>query len=179
MKINITKHLFSFAAITVLAFLLTPGASTNSYSADKSWLNFNDGMTKASKENKIVMVDFFTDWCHWCKVMDEKTFQNPKVAKKLKDNFVSVRLNAEDSKKTLMFRDQTFNNVQFTRAMGVTGFPSLGFIDEKGNIITVIPGYVPAEKFLNVLEYIDQRCYEKKVSFDEFLKTGGCKPQKS
>ena len=33
-----------------------------------------DDALKLSKEsNKPIMIDFYTDWCGWCKVLDEKS----------------------------------------------------------------------------------------------------------
>ena len=43
------------------------------------WMKFDEGIAKGSKENKNIIVDFYTDWCHWCKVMDEKTFVSTSI----------------------------------------------------------------------------------------------------
>lgn len=145
----------------------------------EGWVKFNQGLEKAAKEDKAILIDFYTDWCHWCKVMDEKTFSESNVAKKLKERFVTVKLNAEDDKETVTYKNQTYNNVQLTRSFGITGYPSLAFLDSRGEPITLIPGFVPADQFIHILNYIDQKCYEKDVSFDEFMKTGGCKEDKS
>jgi thioredoxin-related protein len=138
--------------------------------ADSSWIGFNEGLAKGKAENKNIIVDFYTDWCHWCKVMDEKTFSEKHIAEKLKSRFVTVRINAEDEKQSAVYQGKTFNNVQLTQAFEVTGYPSLAFLEPDGAVITVIPGYVPPETFVHILEYIDQKLYEKKMPFDEFLK---------
>ncbi|MGC6414302.1 MAG: DUF255 domain-containing protein, partial [Bacteroidia bacterium] len=39
-----------------------------------TWYNFTDGYNKAVKEGKIILIDAYTDWCGWCKVMDKKTY---------------------------------------------------------------------------------------------------------
>jgi thioredoxin-related protein len=136
-------------------------------------LTFNEGLEKADKENKIMIVDFYTDWCHWCKVMDEKTFHNDSVAKKLSERFVTVRINAEDPNATATFKGRTFNNIELTRAFQVSGFPALAFISPEHEVITVMPGYIPAEQFNYILDYIDQKCWEKKMTLEEFIKKKG------
>ena len=136
-------------------------------------LSFNEGLEKAATEKKNMIVDFYTDWCHWCKVMDEKTFSNDSVANKLSDRFVTVRLNAESPNESATFKGRTMNNIELTRAFGVTGFPSLAFISPEHEVITVMPGYIPAEQFGYILEYVDQKCWEKKMSLDEFIKKQG------
>ncbi len=137
------------------------------------WLSFDDGLAKGIKESKNILVDFYTDWCHWCKVMDEKTFSEDKVAMKLRERFATVRLNAESNSEYANFKGQRYSNLQLTRAFGVTGFPSLAFISPETEIITVIPGYIPAEQFYYLLDFIDKECYKKKMTLDEFIKKNG------
>jgi len=136
-------------------------------------LTFNKGLEKASNEKKNMLVDFYTDWCHWCKVMDEKTFNNPEIAKKLSERFVTVRLNAESRTETATFKGKKYDNIELTGAFRVRGFPSLAFISSEQEIITVIPGYIPPETFTLILDYIDQECYKKQMSFEEFMKKKG------
>ena len=61
------KFSFLFIVAVAIVFLIQ---INNSYSAGKDWLKFDEGMAKAKKENKSVLVDFYTDWCHWCKEME-------------------------------------------------------------------------------------------------------------
>ncbi len=158
-------------AVVSLLFLFMSSLDAN----DATWMEFETGIEKAAKENKHSLIDFYTDWCHWCKVMDEKTFQEKSVSSYLGERFISVRIDAENEKKSVHFRGKTYTYPELTRAFGVTGFPSLAFLNQEGELVTIIPGYVPAEEFLVILKYIDQRCYEKNVSFQEFKETGGCK----
>ena len=136
-------------------------------------LDFNQGLEKAKKEKKNMLIDFYTDWCHWCKVMDEKTFSEKTVAEKLSKRFVTVRIDAESNTGSNTFKGHKFNNMEMTRAFGVTGFPSLIFISSEEEIITKIPGYVQAEQFAYILDYIDQECYKKQMSLEEFMKKKG------
>lgn len=137
------------------------------------WHTFDKGLATATAENKNMIIDFYTDWCHWCKVMEEKTFQNESVAKILAEKFVTVRLDAENSSQTATYKGRTFTNIELTRAFGVNGFPSLAFLDKQGEVITLVPGYVPAETFAYLLDYIEQECYKKQMSFDDFMKKKG------
>ncbi|MCI0515000.1 thioredoxin family protein [candidate division KSB1 bacterium] len=148
----------------------TPEKGVTAKTSSVIWHDFNSGLQKAASQNKPILVDFYTDWCHWCKVMDEKTFHDPKVAQKLQQDFIAVRINAEDRDKTVTYKGQTYSNIQLTQAFRITGYPSLGFLDAKGDAITVIPGFIPPETFINILGYIDQECYKKQISFEDYLK---------
>jgi len=182
-----TRTLYIILLIVAVAVFSCSGDSNESIAQNKTdssnkiekaapknfTLTFNEGLEKAAKEKKNMVVDFYADWCHWCKVMDEKTFNNKEVSIKLKERFITVRINAEDPKETVTFKGHTFNNVELTQAFRVTGFPSLAFISPEHEVITVMPGYIPADKFIYILDYIDQKCWEKKMSLDEFIKKKG------
>jgi len=137
------------------------------------WMSFDEGLAKGVKEKKNIIVDFYTSWCHWCKVMDEKTFSEKRVAAKLKERFATVRLNAESNTEYANFQGQKLSNMELTRAFRVTGFPSLAFISPEKEIITVIPGYIPAEQFYYLLDFIDKECYKQKMTLEEFIKKKG------
>ena len=55
---------------------------------ENEWLSFTEGIELAEQEKKPVVIDFYTSWCRWCKVMDEKTFSDPEVQSYLAEYFV-------------------------------------------------------------------------------------------
>jgi thioredoxin-related protein len=134
------------------------------------WLSFDKGMVLAEKEKKPVVIDFYTSWCRWCKVMDEKTFSDREVSSYLAEHFVTIRINAESRSERFKFKGNEYTPVQLTRAFGVRGFPSLAYLDGDGELITIVPGFVPKETFLPFLHYIHKGCYKQQMSFEEFLK---------
>ena len=38
------------------------------------WMTFDEVSTHKNTEGKKYLVDVYTEWCGWCKVMDRKTF---------------------------------------------------------------------------------------------------------
>ena len=137
------------------------------------WMPFNEGMARAAKEKKQVVIDFYTSWCHWCKVMDKETFSDPEVKKMLREHFVAIRIDAEDKTQKLSYQGQEYSPFTLGRRFGVRGFPSLAYLDREGDLITVIPGFVPAKTFLPLLQYMQQECYKQRMTFDEFMKKKG------
>lgn len=156
------KNLFIIVTVILMGVAVHAG--------DSSWLSFDAGLEKAKEEKKPVLVDFYTDWCHWCKVMDEKTFNEKNVKAKLEKHFVTVRINAEDQSEQATYKGNTYNNVQLSRAFGVTGYPTIGFLEHDGDLIDTISGYIPAETFIHILTYIEEKMYDQKMPFQEFLK---------
>ena len=47
-----------------------------------SWQPWTDTLfEQAKRKNRLVILDLEAVWCHWCHVMDQKTYANPEVAK--------------------------------------------------------------------------------------------------
>jgi thioredoxin-related protein len=138
------------------------------------WLDFNDGLAKAKTENKPIFVEFYTEWCVYCKKFQKETIQNENVAQILLDKFVYIRLDAENQTNQIKYNGNTMSNVELTSSFGITSFPSLVFLESSGKPITFFPGFMPAPQFSALLNYIHQKCYETKISFHDFVRKGRC-----
>lgn len=139
----------------------------------KMWVPFNEGMAVAAKEKKQVVIDFYTSWCHWCKVMDKETFANPEVSKYLAENFVTIRIDAENRTDKVKYQGDEYSPVTLARRFGVRSYPSLAYLDRDGALITVVPGFWPAKQFLPLLQYMQKECYKQRMTFEEFMKRKG------
>lgn len=141
----------------------TPSASKAAPSvgqAKVSWLAFDAAADKAKKENKHMIVDVYTTWCGWCKVMDRQTYADPKVADYLNENFVLAKVNGESSAE-LHWEGKVITERMFARTVGVTGFPTTYFLKPDAHIIGGAPGFIPPENFLIYAKYVSTKWYEK------------------
>ncbi len=138
----------------------------------KDWYEFEKGIQLAEEEGKHVIIDFYTDWCKWCKVMDKETFSVPEVESYLFENFVPIRIDAENTSDQVNFQGQSFTFRELTSAFRVTGFPSIAFMTPQAELITVIPGYIKKDMFLHLLKYVDQECYRSQITLEEFIENG-------
>jgi uncharacterized protein YyaL (SSP411 family) len=131
----------------------------SSTKADKiNWLDFETGYATAVKEKKMLMVDAYTDWCGWCKVMDRNTFSNDTVIRKLNKDFVMVKLNPEKDR-TYTFGDTMMTGVQVHQWLGygkTFGYPTTyalvqpGVTDER--VFSI--GYLDPQEFQKFLDFI-------------------------
>ena len=176
------KGLYLFAAAALCAVLAVgcgggggskEGAGEPPSGSAAMWLPFNEGMALAAKEQKNVVIDFYTTWCHWCKVMDRETFSDPTVKKYLAEHFVTIRIDAENRTDTLIYKGAEYRPFVLARKFGVNGFPSIAYLDRGGNLVTVVPGFVPAKTFLPLLEYMEKECYRQRMTFEEYMKRQG------
>jgi thioredoxin-related protein len=161
-------------ALLTIAFLAACEAQAQPASqppakGEVRWYGFNEGMKAAAAQKKLVVLDFYTDWCHWCKVMDKKTFADKKVSRQLKKDFICIRINAEKNSPQFKYQGKMFTPRQFTRQVGVRGFPTIAFFDKKQQLITKLPGYIPANNFSKILQYMNEGCYKKQMSLEECL----------
>ncbi len=131
------------------------------------WYDFNTGQIEAKKENKYIMIDMYAVWCGWCKVMDKETFSNKNVSELLKKNFIAVRVDM-DSRDMINYKGYKLRPGEFSRLFGVQGLPSVVFLDSKGEYVDKVPGFVEADLFSKILEYVRDGCYKKQVSFKDY-----------
>ena len=66
--------------------------------ADKiEWLTLEEAFARNQKAPRKILIDVYTGWCGWCKVMDKKTFTNPEVVKYVNETYYPVKLDAEST----------------------------------------------------------------------------------
>ena len=176
------KKIYAFAITLTFALQINSCAKSSEHeiqyskssspdtSAVVTWHNFNEGIKQALAQRKPIVLDFYADWCVWCKKMEEEVFSEAQVARKLKDNFICIRIYTDkDIKETIKYKNHTLSKKEFTVMLGVQGLPTVVFMDRDANFITKIPGYVKKDVFLPLLSYIDEECYQKKISFNDYV----------
>jgi len=123
--------------------------------------DWDAGMAAAREKGRPVLIDFYTDWCSWCKVMDEKTFADPMIKKQFADGWITIKIDAENKSKKGTYKNKTLTYQQMTSAFGVTGFPSYLIIDKDGEAIDKVVGYVEKETFTVILDFMKDEIYKQ------------------
>ena len=100
-------------------------------------------LSKAKEEKKLVLLDFYADWCISCKEMEVNTFANPEVSKELKQ-FV------------LLQADVTANspeNQALLKRFGLFGPPGILIFDQNSQEQKDqrVIGYMPPQRFVERL----------------------------
>lgn len=165
-----------YMRLLISAFVLL--LAFNSSAQKVKWYTFSEAVELNKTQPRKIMVDVYTDWCGWCKVMDEQTFQHPDIAKILNEKYYAVKFDAE-RKDTVVFQGTAFVNkgegrrpphdLAVAMLNGKMSYPSIVFMNEKNQLITAVPGFQKPEQMEPLLIYIYQSLYEKNVNYQEFV----------
>lgn len=144
-----------------------------------NWLSWQQATELAKKNKKKLLLDVYTDWCSWCKKMDEATFQKAGIAKYINANFYPVKFDAE-YKGELQYQDKTYKFVKnqkggyhelaATLLNGKLSFPSVVFLDEDMNIIQSIIGFKTPEEFEQIITYF-AKDHHKETPWSSYQKS--------
>ena len=135
---------FIAIAVTIIALLII-GVSVSSLNSNKTtdttpslqWgTDLNQAMQEAKANNKSIFVDFYADWCPYCKQMDEVTYTDPQVKEKLNQNYVLLKVDVD-------------NNPSISSKYQAYSLPTMIIIDSNGNEIKRIIGYQSPDQLLN------------------------------
>lgn len=155
-------------------FLTTSGGTDPSRSNDKpeikeefSWLKYDEGLKRASKDDRLIFVNVYTNWCGFCRKMDRETFSDKKIMDYLNEHFVPVKLNAE-SKEKMVLPNGSYNGRQIAKSFSVRGYPTFVFVNSNGEKIFARSGYLPPVGFIYLLRYVAEGHYESK-SLQEYI----------
>ncbi len=127
------------------------------------WYSVEEAFALVQKQPRKIMIDVYTDWCSWCKVMDRNTFSHPVIAQYLNANFYPVKFNAEQ-KEDVIIQGTTFKFVPGTSRgyhelaasllNGQLAYPSVVFLDDDLSMIQPVQGYIQARQFDGILRFI-------------------------
>ena len=165
--------------IGIFVLLSFGGWNAVDKSEEVNWLTFEEAMARHEENPKKLLVDLYTDWCGWCKVMDRETYSKAEIADYINENFYPVKFNAEQ-KEDVEFNGHTFEYVPSGRrgyhqlAAALTNnklsYPTTVFMDEELRIIQPIAGYLKAEQMEPILLYIGDDHF-KTTKWEEFTRT--------
>lgn len=148
---------------TLLAFvlLLSNARAQDETSKKVDWITFEEAIEKNKENPKPIFIDLYTDWCGWCKKMDQSTFTEKDVASYMNDNFYNVKFDAEQ-KEDVEYKGNTFKFVEQGRRgyhelaagllQGQMSYPSFVVLNKEEQIMQIIKGYRTSDQFLPMLK---------------------------
>ena len=152
--------------VLILVLALLAGSTFAQSSSEIKWLSITEAEKMMKKEPKKVIIDIYTDWCGWCKRLDATTYKDPAVVDYISTNYYAVKFNAE-SKDNIVFQGTTYSYDSSRRINSLSnllmgnssGYPTTTFLNEKMEVLSVVPGYQPAQMMNNILHYFGENHY--------------------
>lgn len=133
--------LVQLAAVIIVALSLSACKS----SAVKDTLpwetNLETALATAKKENKAVLVNFTgSDWCMWCKKLNEEVFSKKEFADYAAEKLILVKIDfPKDIEQTV---EQKMYNRELAQRFNIEGYPTIVLLNNQGSI-TGVTGYQP------------------------------------
>ncbi|TGV00480.1 thioredoxin family protein [Flavivirga rizhaonensis] len=119
------------------------------------------------KEERPIVIFLHTDWCKYCKVMENTTFKNEKIIEKLNERFYFISFNAEQ-KTSVTFKNHTFKYKSTGKKTGIhelaealgtveskISYPTTVVLNNKKEIVFQYPYLLKPKEFLKVLNKIE------------------------
>jgi thioredoxin-related protein len=118
--------------------------SASNLQADAQGIEFvhslDSALMLAKAQNKPIFIDFYTSWCAPCKVMTAEVFPQAKVGTYFNSQFINCKIQCDDKG----------IGVKMGEKYQVNAYPTLMFLDAKGELIHSMAGGISAEELIDL-----------------------------
>lgn len=122
------------AWLLLIFFIIIPSATAGVI----KWYDYEEGMLEAGITKKPIFMEFYADWCGPCIAMEENTYPDPRVVLELGD-FIPIKVDTQ-------------KRIDIETKYGINYYPTVVFLDQKGNEIRRHIGYLGPEEMVEVIK---------------------------
>ncbi len=141
------------------------------------WLSIVEMQVAYKKNPKPILVDVYTSWCGWCKVMDRETYQNNKVAAYINEKYYAVKFDAESKDSTEwngikygFDQRNRVNEMAMYLLYGQLSYPTTVFLASLDAKPAPLPGYLKPKEIESPLKFFGEGVYKSK-KFPEYMRS--------
>lgn len=158
-------NIYKTIALTALSlgFLFT---SLHAQSNEPEPVSMAQALELAAESDKKILIDVYAAWCPYCQRMHSNVYKDDEVLTAIGDHFVWVKINVESDNK-VNFNGTEMTEAQFARALDNENVPTTYFMDRQGAIIGAQPGFIEADMFATLLNFVGSDAYLSQT-FQEF-----------
>lgn len=126
--------------LSIVALMLAAFSFMGFAQTEFRHISFDEALKAAQTENKLVFIDFFTDWCGPCKKMAKQVFPLQNVGEYMNATFIPLKLDAEKEGAAL------------AKKYGVNAYPTYVIIDGNGVKKNSFSGAMDGDQFIAKLK---------------------------
>lgn len=139
------NHIFRLLLSLFATFVLVDSASAQRIKSSPKWMtDLTQATALAKKENRLLLIHFYADWCGPCRKMERETLSSKSLAAQLGGKIVAVKINSD-------------KNPKITKKYGITALPSDIFVAPSGQILARSEGYQTQRQYLSLVARIDAK----------------------
>ena len=124
-------------------FLLLCSLNVNAQGIEFFHGSWEEALVKAQEEEKLIFVDAYATWCGPCKRMAKNVFTDESVGEYYNQAFISLKIDMEKP-----------DGRKFGQEYPVSAYPTLFYINEKGELLKKVVGGRDVASFLALGEEI-------------------------
>jgi len=113
---------------------------------------------KAKFENKHLLLFFHKEHCGFCEKMKNVTLEDSKVKSFIDKHFIFVDVGINDEG-TIQHKDFNGTKHAYAKSLGISLYPSVGFIDGNNTLVYGTIGYRDSGAFDIILHYVQSKAY--------------------
>lgn len=132
------------------------------------WVEIETAQESAMENGKWVLLDIYTEWCPYCRRMNNETYKDERVLKALEQYYYPVRIDAE-SNEVIVFNNEEVTMQELALAFQVSSYPTTVILTSEGEPFAAQPGFIDAPTFSDILSYVATESYEN-MTFEAFQK---------
>ena len=139
------------------------------------WLTVEELQTAYHKNPKPILVDVYTGWCGWCKVMDRETYSMDKVAAYINEHYYALKFDAErkdsvlwDGKKYGYDPANRANELAAYFTYGRMSYPTTVFLTALNARPAPMAGYLKPGELEPLVKFFGDGAY-KTLNYQEFI----------
>ena len=127
--------------LRLLCFAALLAVGTNARGSSGWILQAEQAKAEAEASNRLILVDLYADWCHWCKRLEEDVFSSEEF-QRYGEKFVLLRVDTEDGAEGTALQER----------FSAFSLPTILIMDHRKVEYGRVEGYAPTDRFIREIE---------------------------